>query len=354
MTARPHLMIDRTHLGRRASGIERITSDLFSGERLAPLEVRGTPSGAGRVGTVLRQLIVNPLEAFRRPQAVWVFSGFPPSPAFGLVSDRAILYVHDLFLVERRQDLNRAARIYMAPSFRAALRRFRWFLANSKTTADRLLPHVGPRAHVGLYRPPARDALGVGHLADRVEGPRSGPVRIGMIGTIEPRKNYLAAAAIRRELEARLARPVELHIVGRPGWGPDAAALADAPNVRLHGFVGDGAVAALAADWSLFLSTSHDEGLGLPLLEIQHAGLAVVAPDAPVFREVLGDSGTFIDPNRPMAAAAAVAALLADGERERTRNAARANLERWNRLAAEDHAAVVAMLSARLADVGRG
>ena len=49
-----------------------------------------------------------------------------------------------------------------------------------------------------------------------------------------------------------------------------------------------------AAD--VYLCTSHDEGLGLPLLEAQFAGLPIVAPDKPVFREVLAGSGTFIDP----------------------------------------------------------
>lgn len=350
--AKPSIVIDRTHLGRRATGIERITRDLFSDESLAPLRVRGTRMGAGRLRTLIRQTILNPADAVLRPRSVWVFPGFPPSPAFRALSDRSVLYVHDLFLIERPGDLNRAARFYMAPAFRSALRSFRFFLANSDTTSGRLRPHIHPASEVALYRPPARDVLGLSSIAGTPRRPACDPVRIGMIGTIEPRKNYGAAIEIAQSLEARLGRPVELHVVGRRGWSEDAERLARARQVHLHGFVDDGAVAELAGRWSLFLSTSHDEGLGLPLLEIQHAGLPVVAPDSPVFREVLGASGTYIDPARPHQAAEAIAALLGSPA-DAVRNAAFTNIERWNRLASRDHAAVIDLLAGRLAALGQ-
>ena len=233
----PCVVIDRTHLGRRASGIERITRELFSEASLAPLAVRGTPSGAGRLATMLRQMVLNPLDAFTRPDSLWVFSGFPPSPAFALAADRSILYVHDLFLVERPADLNRAARYYMAPNFRLALRRFRCFLANSEATARRLAPYIEGDARVLLYRPPAHDVLGLASAgAMAASGPVGdgfpGAVRIGMIGTIEPRKNYGAALAIRAALEARLRRPVELHVVGAGRLGRRCRATGCGPAGR--------------------------------------------------------------------------------------------------------------------------
>ena len=111
---------------------------------------------------------------------------------------------------------------------------------------------------------------------------------------------------------------------------------------------------ALVRTWSLFLSTSHDEGLGLPLLEIQHAGLPIAAPDAPVFREVLGQSGTFIDPADAGGAAAALAAILEDPEgSHRAQQAGRRNVDRWNALAEADRLAVVDLLARRLAALRR-
>ena len=349
----PFIVIDRTHLGRRASGIERITRDLFSDEALLPLRVRGTRLGAGRFTTLFRQLVCNPLEALLQPNSIWVFSGFPPSPVFGRLAHRSILYVHDLFLIERPDELNRAARLYMAPNFRAALRSFRWFLANSVSTAAQLRNHIDPAAKIQLYRPMARDVLGVGSIATEVMQPVLRPIRIGMIGTIEPRKNYKAAVAILQALESRLAQPVELHIVGRTGWGPDADMLAKTPHVYLHGFIDDNAIVELVRSWTLFLCTSHDEGLGLPLLEIQHAGLPVVAPDKCVFLEVLGRSGTYVDPSCPRVAADAIVALLDGAGPESFKNAARLNLQRWNFLADDDHKEVIGLLSARLASLSR-
>ena len=87
-------------------------------------------------------------------------------------------------------------------------------------------------------------------------------------------------------------------------------------------------------------------GLGLPLLEVQYAGLVVVAPDQAVFREVLGSSGIFIPPDDAGAAAAIIAAALrSPGWRHSSVDRALANLERWNGAAALDAARARAMFS---------
>jgi glycosyltransferase involved in cell wall biosynthesis len=102
-----------------------------------------------------------------------------------------------------------------------------------------------------------------------------------------------------------------------------------------------------AAD--VYLCTSHDEGLGLPLLEAQFAGLPVVAPDKPVFSEVLGDSGTFIDTAQPEAAAEAVGDLISKPDwRNGQALAATRNVARWNKLAEQDLADVRSTFRAML------
>ena len=93
------------------------------------------------------------------------------------------------------------------------------------------------------------------------------------------------------------------------------------------------------------ISTSRDEGLGLPLLEVQHAGLPVIAPDQPIFREVLGESGLLINPdNRADAADAVAAACKERGWRANRTRMAIANVARWNNLARRDQAHVSAFL----------
>jgi glycosyltransferase involved in cell wall biosynthesis len=102
------------------------------------------------------------------------------------------------------------------------------------------------------------------------------------------------------------------------------------------------------------LCTSHEEGLGLPLLEAQYAGLPVIAPDDAVFQEVLGTSGIFIDRQDPVAAARTIAAALtADGWRARFKERSMHNLTRWNALADADRAAVSQMISSLPASAAR-
>ena len=63
---------------------------------------------------------------------------------------------------------------------------------------------------------------------------------------------------------------------------------------------------------------------------------------------MLGASGVFIDPGRPGEAAARIAALVGThGWRRRAADAARANIERWNRLAAADAAKVAGLFEAK-------
>ena len=86
---------------------------------------------------------------------------------------------------------------------------------------------------------------------------------------------------------------------------------------------------------------------------MQFAGLPVVAPDKPVFREVLGTSGLLVDMADLYGAARAVAARLAEPDwQARGRAEAAANILRWNRQAAKDRDAVLAFLEARLAALG--
>ena len=340
---RPTLIVDETHMGRRATGIERITADLFSQQALPTMNVLPSRASGNRVAMMLAQMLRNPFEALRQRHTVWVFPGYPPSPAFALLPERSVLYVHDLFLMTRLGDLNLSAKLYMVKPFRLALRYFRYFMVNSEATGRELEIHVSPGARILSYRPEVRNVFGLNHAPPHRSDPQRALV-LGALGTIEPRKNYGASVAIREALESRLGRPVELHIIGRPGWGPDFEALSRASRVKLHGFLGDAEIRSVFAGFDAFLCTSHAEGLGLPLLESQYAGIPVIAPDQPVFREVLGESGTFIDPADPQGAAGQIEAVLGEDRRERQAQKAIANIERWNGQAAGDRVRAASFL----------
>ena len=232
----------------------------------------------------------------------------------------------------------------MAAPFKLAVRHYPHFLVNSTDTKKQLIAHCRPDAAITLYRPPVRNVFDL-KAAGRTER-QPGRLRLVALGTVEPRKNFVAAAEITGALRALGFADATLDIVGRRGWGSDWQTLETMPGVTLHGYQSADRVRELLHDADVFICTSHDEGLGLPLLEAQYAGLPVVAPDAAIFREVLDVSGTFIDTAKPKAAAAAIAALLSEsGWRARHADLATRNLARWNALASADRNTVIALIA---------
>lgn len=295
---------------------------------------------------IINQFIANPARAALRPRDIWIFPGYPPSPLFIFLPCHKVLYVHDLFLMTRWQDLNWSAKLYMALPFRLAIRHLRYFFVNSLATGRELAPVVSPQAKIMPFRPAARNVFGLSPHKAVTSKSSNEPIIVGALGTIEPRKNFTAAANIIHVLGQRLNRPVELHIVGRPGWGEDYERLARMPHVRLHGFVPDDEVPDIIATWDAVLCSSHSEGLGLPLLELQHAGLPIIVPDQAIFHEVLGASGIFIRPGEPEEAAMRIADLIVQpGWSTHNAELARKNIERWNLLAEEDRKNALAFLS---------
>lgn len=344
------ILVDHTHLGRTVTGLERITEELFSAKALAPLPIEPITS-TGLAGLIFGQQIGIPARLLANRKAILLAPGFPPSIPASLFGARVVPYVHDCFLITRPQDLNRRAALYMAPAFRRAVATLPWFLVNSKTTANELRAFCRPDAEITLYRPNVRDVFGIGaedcaRSANRRRVERGGRLDIVALGTVEPRKNLTAAAEIVRVLRQAHGWDAHLHVVGRFGWGGEAERLQGRPGVILHGFCDADRVRALLAEAHVFLSTSHDEGLGLPLLEAQYAGLPVVAPDKPVFREVLDQSGCFVETADPASAAARVDALVT---RQGVFCAAAAdalgNVARWNAAADHDRAALVERLA---------
>jgi glycosyltransferase involved in cell wall biosynthesis len=343
--ARRTIHVDCTHLNRRMSGIERITTELFDSNSMQSFDVRPFTSWGGPIGMIVAQLVGLPLWAVLKPRDLFVFSGYPPSPLSVWARHRSVVYVHDTFLITRKSDLNFAGKYYLSPMFRIAVRYFRYFMTNSLHTAMKLRKYCHPSATIIPYRPKIRNVFGV-EPADRAKR-EAIPAAINVIGlgTIEPRKNFMAAARICQTLATLLGCPVDLNIVGRVGWGGDARRLAATKGVILHGFLKDNQVRELLERADFFICTSFEEGLGLPLLEAQFAGLPVIAPDMPIFREVLGESGLFINMRSAEEDAAGLAKALQDTHwRARFVNASLENVERWNKISEEDRCRIMSFL----------
>lgn len=103
------------------------------------------------------------------------------------------------------------------------------------------------------------------------------------------------------------------------GAGTGSGGRVDLPvggAVVFHDGVTDAEYAALLADRAVLVTTSLDEGYGLPVAEALALGVPAVVTDMAIFREVAGDGALYVDPHDPAAVAAAVEAL--DDEPRRT------------------------------------
>ena len=133
------------------------------------------------------------------------------------------------------------------------------------------------------------------------------------MGSFMPYKNVETLVAAVRLLPGRT-----LHLLSRvsPARREELAALAGDAPVVFHDGVTDAEYAALLADRAVLVTTSLDEGYGLPVAEAIALGVPAVVTDMEIFREVAGPGALYVDPRDPAAVADAVRSLDDDARRE--------------------------------------
>ena len=213
----------------------------------------------------------------------------------------AVYLVHDLIPLTHPQYCRAGEADRHARRMIHALGSARGILANSSQTLAELRNFTNAR---GLPMPPNVAAWISGYDGPTAVEPMSlGRPHFVTVGTIEARKNHLLLLSAWDQLVADMgAHAPILVIIGGRGWEAEETIrrldelgpLRD--HVREIGSCSDGELAAWIAGAQALLMPSFVEGFGLPVIESLALGTPVIASDLPVYREIVGDLPTYLDP----------------------------------------------------------
>lgn len=231
---------------------------------------------------------------------------------------------------------------------------WKWLLARmhviavSEAVRRMLVDHGLPAGRIslvynGVPDPTPRPAGEVTSAAQAISAGERRPLRIGLIGRLEPIKGHDLALKALAMLRRRLPAQLLFAGVGQAAWtqalAAQAQALGVAPWVDFLGQVDD--VSLLLAGLDLIVAPSRREALSLALVEAAAAGLACVAARVGGIPEVVRDgvSGLLVPPDDAESLGDAVEQLALDAPR-------RAQLGQQARLRYEERFTLEAMCKA--------
>ena len=172
-----------------------------------------------------------------------------------------------------------------------------------------------------------------------------------MVGTLEPRKGHQQVLDA-LELCWQRQLPLNLVIVGKQGWQVEALA----KRLRQHTQSGqqlfwldsasDALLAQLYRHCDALVAASLGEGFGLPLIEAAQHGIAIIARDIAVFREVAGDHADYFQGSTAEALADELSAWHQRWQQGQHRHSHGMPFHRWEQAAEQWLAPILADLPA--------
>lgn len=123
------------------------------------------------------------------------------------------------------------------------------------------------------------------------------------VGTIQPRKNYINMIRAFAQFK-KLNKDYKYVIVGQKGWlfeqiYAEVESLELEDSIVFTGFASEEELVLLYQNAKVFLNCSFFEGFGLPLVEAYFMEIPIVASSITIFKEVMQDQATYVNPNKP-------------------------------------------------------
>lgn len=257
-----------------------------------------------------------------------------------------VLTVHDLIFERYPQHHTRRNRLFLKLAMPRFVRAADAIIAVSGQTREDLVSLYGtPREKIYVIHEGIDPDFAPASAAEvaRIRAAYS-PDRpyLLMVGTLEPRKNHVAALRALARLRAA-GRPHRLLIAGGEGWlfepiRREVEALGLAGDVHFAGYVPGADLAGLYSAADCLLLPSLYEGFGFTVLEAMACGAPVVCSNVSSLPEIAGDAALTVAPTDDEALAASVSRVLDDPDLARSlreRGLRRAAGFRWERCAAE-------------------
>ena len=217
-----------------------------------------------------------------------------------------VVTLHDIGYRYFPRSHTAVQRLYLELSTRWSAAAAKRIIAVSRHTADDLQRFYGvPEAKIRVIHEAPVPRPHVQHAAEPSQDATTAPVCQRpfalYVGTIQPRKNLLRLIDAFARLIQRQQIGWDLVLVGRWGWLSQeyerhAAAKGLAGRVHFPGYLPDAAVAALMGKALFFAFPSLFEGFGLPVLEAQTTGVAVMCAKNSALPEIAGDAALLVDP----------------------------------------------------------
>ncbi len=298
------MKLDVVHFSRRPQAGQHSIEKVFEVVRgELPERFRVVTVTSGYYSKGLRQRVATVLEARRIAAPVVHILGDVTYAALARPAASTVITIHDAEFLRRGSPAKnlayswlwlrlpaRHAAVVTVPS--AATLRELQALGAGEASSLRLIPHPVSDAFFASQRRPTPRSTG-------------GRPKVLVVGTA-PNKNLLTLAA------ALDGSGSEVVVVGRLDAEQRRAFAKARVAVREMGTLPDEAMPGVYSDADVLAFVSTTEGFGVPILEAQASGLAVVTSDLEPHRDVAGGAARLVDPRDPASIRAGVDAVVGD------------------------------------------
>ncbi len=252
----------------------------------------------------------------------------------------AVVTVHDLASYVMPETFSRFQRLHLSWETPRALRRAAAVIVPSNSTESDVLTFFRrcktPIRVIAEAASPELAPAAAGQIEAWRKQRGLGGICVGYLGTLQPRKNLelLTKAFVQAAGDSNWT----LLVAGRKRPGYDTSCLRSDPRIIYLGTIVDAELPLFLGSLACMVSPSSYEGFGLTFVEAMAAGCPVIGLRNSSLPEVVGDAGLLIDGGSATALAAAIRAVVCDGDLAadlRKRGLARAASFSWERAAHE-------------------